>query len=211
MSEIEKENQQPILEQEDHTPPPEDPTQVLSPRRRSALVAYLAVLFAVAFLFVAITLAFEIKRLQLSNDTSAQTNASLYNNIFSLQEENQRLQHVITALETEKEDLTEQVAELESAVTEAAEVQQTLEESIASLNEETISLKNEKKNLETEVKELKQKAQDAVTVSELLQKAIAANDSGDHDGLTEICKQIEVLKSLLSASELEIYESLKID
>lgn len=211
MSDIEKEKQQPINEQEDHTPPPEDPTQVLSPRRRSALVTYLAVLFAVAFLFVAVTLALETKRLQLSNDSNERTNASLYNSVYALQEENQKLQGELSTLQTENQDLVEKIEVLETSAAEAAEEHQTMEQTIASLNDEKLSWKNEKKDLESKVEELTQRVQDAVTVSELLQKAIALNDSGDYAGLTELCNQIEPLKSLLSASELEIYGSLKID
>ena len=54
--------------QVDHTPPPQDPSQVLSPRRRTALVTYLAFLFALAFLFVALTMAMETKRVKQINE-----------------------------------------------------------------------------------------------------------------------------------------------
>ena len=41
--------------------------QQLSPRRRTALVTYLSILFAAAFLFVAIMMVVETKRLKTMN------------------------------------------------------------------------------------------------------------------------------------------------
>jgi chromosome segregation ATPase len=215
MSETEKDLQAQVSQQEDHTPPPEDPSQVLSPRRRSALVTYLAILFAVAFLFVAITMAMEAKRLKISNealeDDSKKTSASLNNSINALQEENQRLQLVNQDQQSEIEELKIRFAEMESAASEASAQQETLEAEIASLGEAMASLEEEKAGLETRVEELTKQAQDAVTASELLQKAIALNEEGKMTELSKILLQIAPLRDSLSPTEQEIYESLQID
>ena len=58
---------------------------------------------------------------------------------------------------------------------------------------------------------LAKQAQDAIAVSELLQKAIALNDEGDNEGLAQVLAQIAPMKELLSATELELYESLVVD
>lgn len=211
MRETEKELQPEMNEMEDHTPPPEDPSQVLSPRRRSALVTYLAVLFCVAFLFVAVTLALEAKRLKLSNDSSMQANASLYNSISALQEENHSLQTELKTLESEKESFGGRLEEMELAAAAAEAERQTLQEKLSDLEKEKKTLTTEKNDLQAQLDELTQKVTDAVTVSELLQKAISLNEKGDLSGLADVLKEIEPLKELLSQTEQEIYEALVMD
>ena len=100
----------------------ENKPEQLSPRRRSALVTYLAILFAVAFLFVALMMVFEAKRLKTMNqelqDSSQKTSASLTNNINALQAENQ-------LLSKQNEDLNTRIGTLES---EAAQKDGRIEE-----------------------------------------------------------------------------------
>ena len=192
----------------DHTPPPEDPSQVLSPRRRSALVTYLAILFAVAFLFVAVMMVVETQRLKNLNeelkDSSQKTSASLTSNINALQEENQRLSGV-------NEELNSRIADLEASLSGQEDQNKELRSRAESLEQEAETLRQEKESLEEQAELLTQQAQDAIEVSELLQKAIAADEEGKMKKLQELLEQIEPLKELLSPSELEWYENLKID
>lgn len=194
--------------EEDHTPPPADQTQVLSPRRRTALVTYLAILFAIAFLFVAVVMVLETKRLKTMNeelqDTNQKTSASLTNNINALQEENQ-------TLSKDNEDLQARVAELEAEAEKAQAEQNQLQSRIVSLTNARQTLSGKKRELEAQVRMLTKQAEDAVTVSELLQKAVAADEAGDMDGLQALLEQIEPMEDLLSPSEKEIYESVVID
>ena len=194
--------------EEDHTPPPANQTQVLSPRRRSALVTYLAILFAIAFLFVAVVMVLETKRLKTMNEelqnTNQKTSASLTNNINALQEENQ-------TLSKDNEDLQARVAELEAEAEKDQTEQNQLQSRIVSLTNARQTLSGKKRELEAQVRTLTKQAEDAVTVSELLQKAIAANDEGKHKTLQNCLEKIEPLKDLLSPSELEWYESLIMD
>ena len=184
--------------EEDHTPPPANQTQVLSPRRRSALVTYLAILFAIAFLFVAVVMDEELQ------NTNQKTSASLTNNINALQEENQ-------TLSKDNEDLQARVAELEAEAEKDQTEQNQLQSRIVSLTDERQALSREKRKLEAQVRTLTKQAEDAVTVSELLQKAVAADEAGDMDGLQTLLEQIEPMEDLLSPSEKEIYESMVID
>ena len=64
--------------------------------------------------------------------------------------------------------------------------------------------------LQTQIEALTKKAADAVLVSELLHQAMAADEDGDLEGLQELLDQIEELKELLSPTEADIYEELKI-
>lgn len=179
----------------------------LSPRRRSALVTYLAILFAVAFLFVALMMVMEAKRLKTMNqelqDSSQKTSASLTNNINALQAENQQLSQT-------NEELTDRIRELEAAAAENETQRTELQAQIDSLTEDRRVLNELRLELEEQLETLTQKAEDAVQVSELLHKALAADEAGDMDGLWEILDQIEPLKELLSPTEQEIYEELKI-
>lgn len=194
--------------QVDHTPPPQDPSQVLSPRRRTALVTYLAFLFALAFLFVALTMAMETKRVKQINealeDSSQKTSASLTGSINALQEENRLLTE-------SKGQLEEQLAQLEASLSDARETETAQTRELEELKEKLKLAEAEKSELLAKIEALTQQTQDAVTVSELLQKAIVLNESGNMTELSELLNQIAPMKDLLSPTEREIFESLMID
>lgn len=183
----------------------------LSPRRRSALVMYLAILFAAAFLFVALMMVFEAKKLKTMNqelqDSSQKNAASLTSNINALQAENQKLSET-------NEGLSSRIDELEAAAAVAEAEKTELQAEIDRLNEEAAALEiaraEELGALQEQIDELTQRAEDAVTVSELLHQAMAADEEGDLEGLQGILDQIEALKDLLSPTEAEIYEELKL-
>ena len=192
----------------DHEPQPADPSQVISPKRRVALVSYLAILFAVAFLLVAIVMVLETKRLKTMNqelkDNSQRTSASLTNNINALQAENQVLSETNKNQAKELDQLRAQLAESQrEAAHKDAQIQ--------GLELDKKSLEQEKTELETQAEALNQQIQDAIQVSELIYQAVEADDRGRMTELKELLEQIEPLKELLSETELEIYENLQID
>lgn len=199
-----------MSEQENKAPVPAQET--LSPRRRTALVSYLAILFAAAFLFVAIVMVMETRRLKTMNqelqDSSQKTSASLTSNINALQSENQKLSENNGALSARIEAL-EEAASLTETELEGlrAEVERLTKEAADS---ETARA-SEAAAFQSKIDALTKKAEDAVAVSELLQQAIAADESGDMEGLQTLLEQIEEFKELLSPTEAEIYESLIID
>ena len=203
------ENEEAVKEREQTPEKPE--SEQLSPRRRSALVMYLAILFAVAFLFVALMMVFEAKRLKTMNeelqDSSQKTSASLTSNINALQAENQKLSD-------RNSELSTRVGELEDAAAVAETEMAGLQAEIDRLNEEAAAKETaragEAAALQAQIDELTQKAEDAVTVSELLHQAMAANEEGDMEGLQALLDRIEALKDLLSPTEADIYEELKI-
>ena len=180
----------------------------LSPKRRFALVTYLAILFAVAFLLVALMLVAETRRLKTMNeelkDSSQKTSASLTNNINALQEENTKLSEKNAALEA-------QLSALDADAKAAEEQNQALQAELDARSAAQAQLEADKQALEEQVQTLTKQAEDAVQVSELLHKAIAANDAGKLDRLQKLLNEMEPLKDLLSATELELYESLVID
>ena len=74
---------------------PEAEGEALSRKRRVALVTYLSILFAVAFLLVALSMVIENKHLQSTNaaleDSSKKTSANLNQTIEQMQNENDAL------------------------------------------------------------------------------------------------------------------------
>ena len=190
--------------------PAADPVQELSPRRRSALVTYLAILFAVAFLFVAVTMGIEARRLKNVNqelqDSSQKTSASLTGNINALQAENERLR-------TEREELNEKLAALEQRLSAAETARDEAQAEAARQQAAAADLETEKQTLSEQLQELpalRKQLSDAITVSELLQRAVVLSDEGDLEGLQRLLDQIEALEELLSPAEKDIYEELKI-
>ena len=213
MNETEQQKDQALV---DHEPQSEDPSQVISPKRRVALVSYLAILFAVAFLLVAIVMVLETKRLKTMNqelkDSSQRTSASLTNNINALQAENQVLSEtnktqVQGGSSFEGVEVTTVQAQLAESQREAAEK----DAQIQGLELDKESLEQEKAELETQAETLTQQVQDAIRVSELIYQAVEADDHGRMTELKELLEQIEPLKELLSETELELYENLVID
>lgn len=186
---------------------PEASEPQLSPRRRSALVTYLAILFAIAFLFVAVMMVAETKRLktmnqELQND-SQKNAASLTSNINALQEENKTLSE-------RNKVLSSQIEELNTTVLNAEAEKAALQGKVDQLTEEAAAKDAERESMEAEILELSKKAEDAVKVSELLHQALAADEDGDLDQVRELLDQIEPLKELLSETEQELYKELKI-
>lgn len=192
------------MSEQEHNAPVQE---TLSPRRRTALVSYLAVLFAAAFLFVALVMVMETKRLKTMNrelqDSSQKTSASLTNNINALQDENRRLSDAV-------QEKDERILALEAAAAEAAASAEGLQAQIDALKSEKEELLAEKAELELRIRSEGERTENAVQVSELLHRALAADESGDLEGLQALLDQIEPLKDLLSPTEQEIYEELKI-
>ena len=195
-----------LPEQEEQKRPAEQPQQ-LSPRRRTALVTYLAILFAAAFLFVAIVMVLETKKLKTLNeelkDSSQKTSASLTNNINALQQENQ-------SLSAENEKLQSRIGELEESDAMQDEALAELQQQLNTAATENAELDQQLSELHQQLEEADQKTQDAVRVSELLHKAMAADERGRLEKLQELLEEIEPLEDLLSETEREIYEELKI-
>lgn len=200
--------------------PEQSTAAALSRKRRVALVTYLSILFAVAFLLVAASMVIENRQLQSSNaalkNDSQKTSANLNRTIQEMQNEFDALKQQSESQAAQIDALTaqaeQQQAEAESRYaaleSEAAEASAAAESQAAALQSE---LAEARIAAESQAAELTKRAEDAVTVSELLQKAIAANEEGDLEAVGKYREQIEPLKDLLSPSELDWYESLAVD
>ena len=87
-----------------------DEKQVLSSRRRTALLRYIGIMFAAAFVLVTISLVLQMRNSRDTISELNQTNSSALSNAEQLQNQNQKLQEEKEALLRENAELS---AELE--------------------------------------------------------------------------------------------------
>ena len=200
----------------------EQKDEVLSGKRRTALVAYLAILFAAAFLLVAVSMIMENKRLQ---DSNSQNTATLNGKIADLQDEYNQLQKQSKAQESSIASLEEELSAAQSTAEEqAASIEQltgdleamtaqneTLAAEKEDLTKAQAELAEQNETLTNEKQELAEKVGNLEQVYDLLIRAQAADESGDYELLAELLEQIEPLKDLLSENAAELYEALIID
>ena len=172
--------------------------KILSRKRRMALVSYLAILFAVSFLLVAVSMVIENRQLQHSEGT-------LNTRIQQLQANNEEFQQ-------NNKKLTEEVSGLQENLKQANDEVTTLKGEKTALESEKAALESEKKGLETEKEtlsktnsELNSKLADTRRAHELLYEAVTADEEGDYEKLQELLEQIEPIKDLLCPTALEIY------
>ena len=202
---------------------------ILSHKRRTALVAYLSILFAVAFLLVAVSMIIENQRLQ---DSNSQNTATLNGKIADLQDEYNQLMKkskeqegelstLQTSLEEANRTAESQTAEILELTGKRDELTaekegltaelETLTAEFEELTAQHTELSEQNDSLKADKQELEQKADDLEKVYDLLIRAKAADESGDYAALEELLEQIEPLKDLLSDDATELYESLIID
>lgn len=173
----------------------------LSRKRRTALISYLAILFAVAFLVVALSMIFENRKLrssnlalQDSNRSSLASSATALEKAEALQDENRRLSETIASLEGEKQQL---LADADAA---------NAEKDAALAEREPLAQENER--LSQDYEALSKKEQDGALAFDLLCQALAAEREGLQDELVTAMRQLAPLKTLLPESGVPIYESL---
>ena len=187
--------------QEPEAQPEQKEGEILSRKRRIALVAYLSVLFAVAFLLVALSLVVENRHLQSSSE---QTSASLNGKIAELQNEYAKLSDKAARQESELAQLEAQKAEADEAL---ASLQRELEDVKAQLEQADA----ERTNLQVEHQVYANRIADLQRVHELLFQAQAANEAGDFAQLQRLMEEIAPMRYLLGPNAQEIYFSLTVD
>ncbi|MGN0979668.1 MAG: hypothetical protein ACI4PT_04985 [Candidatus Avoscillospira sp.] len=181
---------------EEHQNEQSTPTEKssLDEKRKTALLRYITILFAVAFLFVLFSM------LQQSRDSRAaiselnQSSASALQKAEQLQDTNRQLQEDNEALQTQVEALTAQVEALEQELAD----QPVLDDDIAGAI----------MRLQQEVQTAKGKTQEAY---ELLLQAMELYTPGSQEGNVAFSKamdNLENLKDYLGEAGLEEYNRL---
>lgn len=160
------------------SPAPEKKT--MTPKSRNALLRYITILFAVAFLVVTLSLVISTKKSQSTITALNQTSASALENAEQLQAVNRELSDANESLREKIEDLESKVKDAED---EAAQAQEELEQ-------------------------IKSDAANAAKAYDLLLTAMQAQQSGDTAAYEAAMQQLEPLKDYLKDQAAELYMDL---
>lgn len=160
------------------SPAPEKKTGTI--KNQNALLRYITILFAVAFLMVTLSLVISMRESRDTISELNQTSASALQNAEALQTENRELSDA-------NRDLRDTVTGLEA---ELAEVQEAMAQ------------------LETEKAAAEKLAQDTAKAYALLLTAMDARQYGDMETFDQAMTDLEPLKDLLSGEAAERYSEL---
>lgn len=166
----------------------------LDDKKKTALLRYIAILFAVAFLLVLLSLLSQMRDSQAAISELNQSSASALQKAEQLQDTNRQLQEDNDALQLQVEALTAQVEALEQEL----EAQPELDDDIADAIQ----------RLQQEVQNAKGKTQEAY---ELLLQAMELYTPGSQEGNVAFSKamdNLEHLKDYLGEAGLEEYNRL---
>lgn len=172
----------------------EAPVEVLSAKRKVALLWYLGVLFLVAFLFVAISLVIQMRDSRSTISELTQNNSSALANVEKLQQQNRELQEraqqssdAVEAQQAQIDDLTGQLEQKEAAI-------ESLQNQIDALKQdlEDTSLLDDK----------------TIRVYEALITALTCQTHEGNVTYSRAIESVEAGKELLSERALAVYETL---
>lgn len=158
---------------------PEKKTE--NPKNQNALLRYITILFAVAFLVVLLSLLISNRQNKDTITALNQTSASALENAEQLQEINRELSDANAILR-------EQVTELELQATQAQE---------------------DAAQLKTQLEQAQSQTADTAAAYALLFDAMDARQNGDLEAFNQVMSELEQAKDLLEGDALTRYEELE--
>lgn len=177
----------------EQTPAPEAPEKApMEEGRKNALLRYIAILFAVAFLFVLLSLMMQMRDSRATISELNAASASALKNAEKLQSDNE-------SLRTENADLKEQVELLEE---EKAQLEQAVKEAEAAHGDAA---------LEAEIRAAEQTQTKIRQAYEYLLEAMEVVTPGGQEGnvaASKVLENLELLQEYLGTKGTEIYQSL---
>lgn len=153
--------------------------------RKNALLRYIAILFAVAFLFVLLSLVMQMRDSRATISELNAASASALKNAETLQDDNRQLQEENAALKEEVESLQDQLEDAEASSDEAWEQQ------LAEAKQEGQSIREAYENLLTLMREGTAGQEGNVAISkaleslELLQDYLGTQGQKEYQSLIE--------------------------
>lgn len=168
----------------------EKPKPVLSDKRKRALINYMAILFAVAFLLVALSLAIQRRDSQAQISTLGATANSALEKADQLQETNRLLQAQLDEAAAAQKSLESELAQTQAQLRTTTEAQESLSASNQELLQEKLS------------------AEHQANAYRLLVQALSARDSEDLKGLQEALAALEQESQYLDETDLATYQAL---
>lgn len=185
-----------LIEEQPEPAAPQDKTPEAKPRsglsekRKRALINYMAILFAVAFLLVALSLAIQYRD---SQNTISQLGA----NARTAMEKAENLQD-------ENQHLTQKLADAQAALDEKTRELEDVQSAMADLENANESLRG----ANTELTREKTDALNTAAAYQCLARAQAALASGDDAAFRSAIDQLRTLSRYLSAEDQALYQSL---
>lgn len=176
----------------EQTPEPPPEKTPMEEGRKNALLRYIAVLFAVAFLFVLLSLMMQMRDSRATISELNAASASALKNAEKLQTDNEELR-------TENADLKDQLALLEE---EKAELEEAVEEAKAAHGDAA---------LEAQVKAAEQTQEKIRQAYEYLLEAMETVTPGGQEGNVaagKVLDNLELLQEYLGETGTKIYQSL---
>lgn len=172
----------------------QQPTDALSEKRKTALLRYLAVLFVVAFLFVAISLALQMHNTQTTISELNKNNSSALANAEQLQEQNRQLQE-------ESREQRETISAQQDTIEE-------LEQQLDALNNSQADTQTQTDALRQELTEAQNALLGAKRAYDALITALGCESREGNITYSRAIDTIEENKQYLSESALAVYEAL---
>lgn len=156
--------------------------------RRRALISYMAILFAVAFLLVALSLAIQYRDSQNTISQLGNNAKTALEKVNALQEENRLLEEKIQDLEDQMEVLSEQLQDAQTALTQ----QEAEGDVLQGANQELLQEKMD--------------AENSAAAYRFLARAAEAAYRGDTVALQTAISGLDPLRGYLDSEGYEIYQ-----
>lgn len=187
-AELIEEQPEPAVPQE--KAPESKPRSGLSEKRKRALINYMAILFAVAFLLVALSLAIQYRDSQATISQLGANARSAMDKAETLQDENQKLSQDLSDAQNALAESTQELSDVQNAMADL----ENANESLKGANSELIQEKTDALN--------------TAAAYQYLARAQAALTSGDESALRSAVDQLKTLSKYLSAEDQPLYQSL---
>ena len=174
--------------------------QTKQTRSKNALLRYVAVLFAVAFLLVLLSYLVQMRNMNTTVSELNQTSSSALTNAQMLQSMNQQLMQENEALRLELDELKQQLDQTEDSLT-AEQTQSDM--TVQALQQELAALESAMTDAE---------AQHSAVLSayELLSKAASAANANDLVALRSYMAELEPSAGLLGTQATRLYNALAV-
>lgn len=163
---------------------------VLSDKRKRALINYMAILFAVAFLLVALSLAIQHRDSQAQITSLSATANGALERADQLQETNRLLQAQLNEANDAKASLEDELAQAQADLRAAAEAQSDLTASNQELLQEKASIEHR------------------ANAYQLLSQALSARESKNLKQLRDSLTALEKESQYLDEADLAVYQAL---
>ena len=182
--------EQPEPSSPENKAPEPKPKSVLSEKRKRALINYMAILFAVAFLLVALSLAIQYRDSQATISQLGANARTAVEKAETLQDENQKLSQDLSTAQTALEQAQQELRDAQSAMADLENANGTLQ----GANTELLQEKND--------------AMNTAAAYQHLARAQAALNSGDDAVFRSSMDHLKSLYKYLTTEDQVLYQNL---